>query len=37
MSLLELLEFCAELNFDAIDPTGYFFRVSEGSDRQVPQ
>jgi sugar phosphate isomerase/epimerase len=25
MTLLELLDFCAELNFDAIDPTGYFF------------
>jgi sugar phosphate isomerase/epimerase len=25
MSLLELLDFCAEDNFDAIDPTGYFF------------
>jgi sugar phosphate isomerase/epimerase len=25
MSLFDLLEFCAELNFDAIDPTGYFF------------
>jgi sugar phosphate isomerase/epimerase len=24
-SLFDLLEFCAELNFDAIDPTGYFF------------
>ncbi len=25
MSLLELLDFCAEHDFDAIDPTGYFF------------
>ena len=25
MSLFELLDFCAEHNFDAIDPTGYFF------------
>jgi sugar phosphate isomerase/epimerase len=25
MTLLELLDFCAEHNFDAIDPTGYFF------------
>lgn len=25
MSLLELLEFCAENDFDAIDPTGYYF------------
>src|SRR4051812_17180215 len=25
MSLIELLEFCAEQNFDAVDPTGYFF------------
>jgi sugar phosphate isomerase/epimerase len=25
MTLLELLDFCAELDFDAIDPTGYFF------------
>src|SRR5205085_11044044 len=25
MSLLELLEYCAEQNFDAVDPTGYFF------------
>jgi sugar phosphate isomerase/epimerase len=25
MSLLDLLDFCAEHNFDAIDPTGYFF------------
>src|SRR5579883_1365708 len=25
MSLFELLDFCAEQNFDAIDPTGYFF------------
>lgn len=25
ISLLELLDFCAEQNFDAIDPTGYFF------------
>ncbi len=25
MTLMELLDFCAELNFDAIDPTGYFF------------
>jgi sugar phosphate isomerase/epimerase len=24
-SLFDLLEFCAELDFDAIDPTGYFF------------
>jgi sugar phosphate isomerase/epimerase len=25
MSLMELLDYCAEHNFDAIDPTGYFF------------
>jgi sugar phosphate isomerase/epimerase len=25
ISLMELLDYCAELNFDAIDPTGYFF------------
>ena len=25
MTLLDLLDFCAEHNFDAIDPTGYFF------------
>lgn len=25
MTLLQLLDFCAEHNFDAIDPTGYFF------------
>jgi sugar phosphate isomerase/epimerase len=25
MSLFDLLDFCAEHNFDAIDPTGYFF------------
>jgi sugar phosphate isomerase/epimerase len=25
ITLLELLDFCAENNFDAIDPTGYFF------------
>jgi len=25
MTLFELLDFCAENNFDAIDPTGYFF------------
>ncbi|MFC2080934.1 sugar phosphate isomerase/epimerase family protein [Bacteroidota bacterium] len=25
MTLFELLEFCAENNFDALDPTGYFF------------
>jgi sugar phosphate isomerase/epimerase len=25
MTLFELLDFCAEENFDAIDPTGYFF------------
>lgn len=25
MSLFDLLEFCAEQNFDAIDPTGYYF------------
>jgi sugar phosphate isomerase/epimerase len=25
MKLIELLDFCAEHNFDAIDPTGYFF------------
>lgn len=25
MTLFELLDFCAEHNFDAIDPTGYFF------------
>jgi sugar phosphate isomerase/epimerase len=25
MTLFELLDFCAEQNFDAIDPTGYFF------------
>lgn len=25
MSLLEVLDYCAEQNFDAIDPTGYFF------------
>src|SRR4051794_26110855 len=25
MSLFDLLEFCAELDLDAVDPTGYFF------------
>ncbi len=25
MSLFDLLEYCAEHGFDAIDPTGYFF------------
>jgi sugar phosphate isomerase/epimerase len=25
VTLFDLLDFCAELNFDAIDPTGYFF------------
>jgi sugar phosphate isomerase/epimerase len=25
MSLIQLLEYCAEQNFDAVDPTGYFF------------
>jgi sugar phosphate isomerase/epimerase len=25
ISLMELLDYCAEQNFDAIDPTGYFF------------
>ena len=25
MSLFQLLEYCAEQNFDAVDPTGYFF------------
>src|SRR5215217_2357106 len=25
MSLFHLLEYCAEQNFDAVDPTGYFF------------
>jgi sugar phosphate isomerase/epimerase len=25
VSLFDLLEFCAEVNFDALDPTGYFF------------
>src|SRR5262249_17094961 len=25
MSLFDLLDFCAEQNFDAVDPTGYFF------------
>lgn len=25
MTLFDLLEFCAEQNFDALDPTGYFF------------
>jgi len=25
MSLFQLLDFCAEQNFDAVDPTGYFF------------
>jgi sugar phosphate isomerase/epimerase len=25
MSLFDLLDFCAEQNFDAIDPTGYYF------------
>lgn len=25
MTLVQMLEFCAELNFDAVDPTGYFF------------
>src|SRR6202011_4653416 len=25
MTLFDLLDFCAEENFDAIDPTGYFF------------
>jgi hypothetical protein len=24
-SLFDLLEFCAEVNFDGFDPTGYFF------------
>jgi sugar phosphate isomerase/epimerase len=26
MSLFDLLDYCAEQNFDGIDPTGYFFR-----------
>ena len=26
MSLFQLLDFCAEHNFDAVDPTGYYFR-----------
>jgi sugar phosphate isomerase/epimerase len=25
ISLFDLLEFCAEMNFDGLDPTGYFF------------
>src|SRR2546423_15192400 len=25
MSLFDLLDYCAEQNFDAVDPTGYFF------------
>jgi sugar phosphate isomerase/epimerase len=25
MTLMELLDYCAEQNFDALDPTGYFF------------
>ena len=25
VSLFDLLDFCAELDFDALDPTGYFF------------
>ena len=25
MTLFDLLEFCAKVNFDAIDPTGYYF------------
>jgi sugar phosphate isomerase/epimerase len=25
MTLMDLLDFCAEHNFDAVDPTGYFF------------
>src|SRR5437764_1000902 len=25
LSLFDVLDFCAELNFDAIDPTGYYF------------
>src|SRR5687768_7437973 len=25
MSLIELLHYCAKLNFDGLDPTGYFF------------
>ena len=25
MSLMQLLDYCAEQNFDAIDPTGYYF------------
>src|SRR4051812_2318846 len=25
MTLFDLLDFCAENNFDAVDPTGYFF------------
>src|SRR5579862_8708718 len=25
VSLLDLLDYCAEQNFDALDPTGYFF------------
>jgi sugar phosphate isomerase/epimerase len=25
MSLGEVIEFCADLNFDAVDPTGYYF------------
>jgi len=25
MSLFDMLDFCAELNLDAVDPTGYFF------------
>ncbi|MEJ7618536.1 MAG: hypothetical protein WKF30_16580 [Pyrinomonadaceae bacterium] len=27
MTLEEVLEFCAELGFDAVDPTAYYFRI----------
>ena len=31
ITLMELLDFCAENNFDAIDPTGTFPRLSQGA------
>ena len=38
ITLLELLDFCAEQNFDAARSNGIFLpRLSEGAQRQIPQ
>ncbi len=36
MSLEQVLEYCAEIGFDAVDPTGYYFKgYPDGADRRA--